>query len=336
MELIEQADLRALNTLSLPSIANLLVNIFSVDELVAICKKKSLQNEDFLILGGGSNLILPGLLNRVVYRYLGSSIQYQETGSGDVLVQVGAGVIWDNLVSELVNQNLHGIENLSLIPGTVGAAPVQNIGAYGVELADVLESVEVLNLQTLTLEVLSKDDCKFAYRDSLFKQNPGCYFITSVCLKLSQTPKFTLNYGDLKSLNEKEGLVVKEVRAKVIELRSAKLPDPKKLPNAGSFFKNPIVSSEKAQQLKSEFPQIVAYPQDDGQIKLAAGWLIEQANWKGKRVGNVGMHAQQALVLVNYENASHSEVLGLAAQVQASVLNKFDVSLEIEPVVINT
>jgi len=334
MEIIEQADLSALNTLSLPSIANLLVNIYSVDELVGVCKKNSFKNENFLILGGGSNLILPARINRHVYRYLGASIQYQKIGSGDVLVTAGAGVIWDDLVSDLVSQNLHGIENLSLIPGTVGAAPVQNIGAYGVELADVLDSVEVLNLQTLTLEVLSKDECRFAYRDSLFKQNPGCYFITNVRLKLSQKPKFTLNYGDLKTLNEKEFLVVKEVRAKVIALRSEKLPDPKVLPNAGSFFKNPLLSAGKAQKLKLKYPNVVAYPQNDGQVKLAAGWLIEQANWKGKRVGDVGMHAQQALVLVNYKNASQSEVLALAAQVQASVLAKFEVQLEIEPVTI--
>jgi len=334
MDLIEQADLSALNTLALPSIANLLVNIYSVDELVAVCKKNALKNQDFLILGGGSNLILPAQINRVVYRYLGASIQYQEVGSGDVLVKAGAGVVWDVLVNDLVSQRLHGIENLSLIPGTVGAAPVQNIGAYGVELANVLDSVEVLNLQTLAIEVLSKDECRFAYRDSLFKQNPGCYFIINVRLRLSQTPKFILNYGDLKALNKKKNLVVKEVRDKVIALRSEKLPDPKVLPNAGSFFKNPLVSASKAQQLNSKYPKIVAYPQNDGQFKLAAGWLIEQADWKGKRIGDVGMHAQQALVLVNYKNASQAEVLALAAQVQASVLDKFDVSLEIEPVVI--
>jgi len=336
MDLIEQADLRTLNTLSLPSTANLLVNIYSVDELLEVCKKNTLQHKDFLILGGGSNLILPTHINRHVYRYLGAAIEYQELSSDDVLIKVDAGVVWDDLVSELVNQNLHGIENLSLIPGTVGAAPVQNIGAYGVELADVLDSVEILNRKTLSLEVLSKDECKFAYRDSLFKQNPGCFFITNVRLKVSKTRNFVLNYGDLQSLNKKADITVKEVRDKVIALRSAKLPDPKVLPNAGSFFKNPVVSANKAQQLKTNFPKIVAYPQKDGKVKLAAGWLIEQTNWKGRRVGNVGMHAQQALVLVNYKNASQSEVLALAAQVQTSVLDKFDVSLEIEPVAIKS
>jgi len=334
MELIEQADLRELNTLSLPSTADLLVNIYSVDELMAACKRSSGQIEDFLILGGGSNLILPAVLNRVVYRYLGASIQYQELSSSELLVKVDAGVKWDDLVCDLVDKELHGIENLSLIPGTVGAAPVQNIGAYGVELADVLDSVEVLNLKSLKLEVLSKDECEFAYRDSLFKQNPGRFFIINVRLKVSKTRNFILNYGELQSLSEKEGLAVKEVRNKVIALRSAKLPDPMALPNAGSFFKNPVISANEAQQLKLKYPQVVAYPQKDGQVKLAAGWLIEQTNWKGKRLGSVGMHAQQALVLVNYENASQAEVLALAAQVQESVLDKFAVSLEIEPVVI--
>jgi UDP-N-acetylmuramate dehydrogenase len=217
----------------------------------------------------------------------------------------------------------------------VGASPVQNIGAYGVELADILDSVEVLNLKTLTVEVFTKDECKFAYRDSVFKRNPGCYFITNVRLKLSCTSKFTLNYGDLKTLSQKEDLVVKDVREKVIALRSAKLPDPKVLPNAGSFFKNPVVTADQAKILKLKFPNIVAYSQSNGQVKLAAGWLIEQANWKGKRVGDVGMHAQQALVLVNYKHARQTEVLALAAKVQASVQAMFNVSLEIEPVAID-
>jgi UDP-N-acetylmuramate dehydrogenase len=336
MDVIDQADLSALNTLALPSVANVLVNLYSVDELVAVCQKNTLKHKDYLILGGGSNLILPPLINRTVYRYLGASTQHEESVSGDVLVKVDAGVIWDDLVSSLVKQNLHGIENLSLIPGTVGAAPVQNIGAYGVELADVLDSVEVFNFKTLMLEVLSKEDCHFAYRDSVFKQNPSSYFITNVRLNLSRTPKFTLNYGDLKTLNTKDDLDVQEVRDKVIALRSEKLPDPKILPNAGSFFKNPLVSSEKALQLKSKYPKLVAYLQNDGQFKLAGGWLIEQTGWKGKRVGGVGMHAQQALVLVNYENSSQSEVLSLATQVKNSVLEKFDVLLEIEPVTIES
>ena len=334
MEVIEQADLSALNTLSLPSRAKILVNINTVDELLAACQKSEWQAQNFLILGGGSNLILPSLINRVVFRYLESSIHYQAMDKDTVLVKVGAGVIWDDLVSILVTKGLHGVENLSLIPGTVGAAPVQNIGAYGVELAEVLESVEVLNLETLTVEVLSNSSCEFAYRDSLFKQHPGRYFITSVSLKLSKKPCFTLDYGDLKALSLKEKLDLQGVRDRVIALRTAKLPDPKVLPNAGSFFKNPIVSSDVAETLKLKYPNLVAYPQEDGSMKLAAGWLIEQANWKGKKVGNVGMHAQQALVLVNYGRANQSEVLALADQVQASVLVKFGVSLEIEPVTI--
>lgn len=334
MDLIEKADLSALNTLALPSIANLLVNLYTVDELVEACKKYSHCHDDFLILGGGSNLILPALVNKVVYRYLGASIQYQAIGSEDVLVTAEAGVIWDDLVAELVGQNLHGLENLSLIPGSVGAAPVQNIGAYGVDLANVFESAQVLNLKTLTLETLSKEECRFAYRDSLFKQNPGSYFIISVSLRLSKVPNFTLNYGDLKALSGKQGLTAADVRRTVIALRKEKLPDPNVLPNAGSFFKNPVVTSEKAEQLKCKYPALVAYPQGAGKVKLAAGWLIEQNNWKGKCIGSVGMHAQQALVLVNYKNASQLEVLSVAEQVKTSVLAQFGVSLEIEPIVI--
>ena len=335
MDVIEQAELTKLNTLSLSSIANLLVNIYSIEALITACKKAAQNNDTFLILGGGSNLILPSFIERPVYRFLGTKIKYQNLNPNDVLVTVEAGVLWDDLVRMLVSQGLHGIENLSLIPGTVGAAPVQNIGAYGVELANVLESVEVLNLQTLELETMSKDECQFAYRDSWFKQHPNDYFIVKVSLKVSKKPEFTLNYGGLKALNTVEDLNVEKVRDKVIALRSAKLPDPRLLPNAGSFFKNPVVTVNKAHQLKSDYPQLVSYPQKNGQEKLAAGWLIEQAGWKGKRIGDVGMHVQQALVLVNYKHADQQEVLDFAAQVQTSVLKKFDVSLEIEPVTIH-
>lgn len=336
MELLEQADISMINTLALPSKARLLIDTYTVEELTEVSKKYSLLAEDILILGGGSNLVLPAFLDRIVIRYLGQSIRYQETDTGEVLVSVDAGVVWDELVNKLVNKGLRGIENLSLIPGTVGAAPVQNIGAYGVELADVLESVEVFNIEKQITEILSKKQCEFSYRDSLFKQNPNKYFILNVCLKVSAKRDFSLSYGELQSLNRNSDLSVHQVREKVISLRQAKLPDPKKLPNTGSFFKNPVVTAEQAIKLKAKFPEIVAYPQAGGRVKLAAGWMIDQSGWKGVRSGNVGMHSKQALVLVNYAHATQIEVLSFAAKIQSSILEKFNVVLEIEPVVIKT
>lgn len=332
MEVLQQADISHLNSLALPCKARVLINLSSTEDLVEACGLYDFQVEDILILGGGSNLILPVYLDKTVLRFLGHAIDYQTTNSGDVLVKVGAGVIWDDLVNELADKGLRGLENLSLIPGTVGAAPVQNIGAYGVELADVLDSVEVFNVEQRRLEVLTKDQCQFAYRDSLFKQNPGKYFILNVRLIVSTEKDFTLGYGELQFLKNQQNLDVKEIREKVIVLRQTKLPDPKYLPNVGSFFKNPIVRSEQAEKLKKQFPEIVAYPQTNAQVKLAAGWLIDQAGWKGKRIGSVGMHAQQALVLVNYADATEKEVLSFAAKVQDSILKKFQVLLEIEPV----
>ena len=332
MEVLQQADISDLNSLALPCKARVLINLTSTEDLVEACRLYDFQAEDILILGGGSNLILPTYLDKTVLRFLGHSIDYQATNSGDVLVKVGAGVVWDDLVNELTDKGLRGIENLSLIPGTVGAAPVQNIGAYGVELADVIDSVEVFNVEQRRLEVLTKDQCQFNYRDSLFKENPSKYFILNVRLRVSTEKDFSLGYGELQSLKKQQNLDVKEIREKIIVLRQAKLPDPKYLPNAGSFFKNPIVSAEQAERLKKQFPEIVAYPQASAQVKLAAGWLIDQAGWKGKRMENVGMHVQQALVLVNYADATEEEVLKFAAKVQDSILKKFQVKLEIEPV----
>lgn len=334
MEQCEQTDLTRLNSLALASKARVLVNLESAEELAVLSQKVRFDAEDILILGGGSNLVLPPFLDRLVLRFLGKSIVYDETSPGEFLVKVDAGMGWDDLVSELVGRGLCGVENLSLIPGSVGAAPVQNIGAYGVELADVLDSVEVFNLMTGHLEVLSNADCCFAYRDSVFKQNPGRYFIVNVRLKVSATRNFTLDYGELEALKLSSSNRVQDVRNKVIEVRQAKLPDPKELPNAGSFFKNPVVTAEHANLLRTKFPKLVSYPQADGRVKLAAGWLLENAGWKGYRDNGAGMHHQQALVLVNYAQATQADVLALADKIKQSIQEKFQVQLEIEPVVL--
>ena len=288
--------------------------------------------EQLLVLGGGSNVLLPESLDKVVLRFEFEEIKYQPLASGDVLVKVDAGRNWDELVADTVSKGLRGLENLSYIPGSVGAAPVQNIGAYGVELSDVLESVRVYDTVEGTIRDLDNKQCQFAYRDSIFKRNSGRYCILELTLRLSSTADFCLEYGELQALRKTQAyLDVAKVREAVIGIRKAKLPEPEDLPNAGSFFKNPVVSREALKDLKAHFPDMVSYGLGDGRAKLAAAWLIDQAGWKGKCFEHVGVHSKQALVLVNLGGATQSKVLALAKKIQDSVYSIFKVRLEIEP-----
>lgn len=331
----ELVDLGGKNTLSLPCIARELVSVHSLESLQKACLEHDLNATEKLIMGGGSNLLLPPELNRVVLQYLGSSCRYTRASTDDILLEAEAGMMWDALVAESVSRGLYGIENLSLIPGTVGAAPVQNIGAYGVELSSLLEWVDAFNFETGAIERFDARQCQFGYRDSWFKQHPGKRLILKVCLRLSERKHFTLNYGELRQFERDSTLTLKVLRARIISLRCKKLPDPAELANAGSFFKNPVISKQLAEQLKAEYASIVMYPLVNGQYKLAAGWLIDQVGWKGVRRGPVGVHERQALVLVNYGGASRASLLELAADIQSSILEKFGVVLEIEPVIID-
>jgi len=333
-EVVEHADLSHFNTLALPCVAKRLVYVESLDDLQKAYAHFDLTPNNSLIMGGGSNLVLPDYLDLSVIHLKNNGIHFESRPSGDVFVDVDAGVVWDELVSETVKNGLHGLENLSLIPGSVGAAPVQNIGAYGVELADVLESVTVFNSHLMKLETLLNKDCQFAYRDSIFKRNPGKFCILNIRLHLARTKPFSLNYGELKSLVGQTDLNVADVREKVISVRSAKLPSPKVLPNAGSFFKNPIVTFAVATNLKSKFPGLVSYPVGQNEMKLAAGWLIDQAGWKGYRDAAVGVHSNQALVLINHNKATQNELLCLAQKIQNSIRDMFGVSLDVEPIVV--
>lgn len=335
-------DLSSRNTLNLPCMATHFLELESAEDVADAFLRFPDMREDFLILGEGSNVILPAVLDRFVLHF-----NYQPPGTMRVLpapqmegpsnhdesvwVEVDAGVIWDEFVAFCVARGWHGLENLSLIPGTVGAAPIQNIGAYGAEVADTLREVQVFDVIEQQLKVLSPAQCGFAYRDSLFKQQPGRYIILSLQFCLSTIPSFKLEYGELAALKEKENLSLLDVRHAVVSARQAKLPDPKILPNAGSFFKNPIVSAEHAQSLKKSFPDLIVYPQASGEVKLAAGWLIERAGWKGFRNATVGVHDRQALVLVNHHQGGQSELLSLAKEITRSVAQLFSVELEIEP-----
>ncbi len=288
-----------------------------------------------MFLGGGSNVLLcndyPGLLIRNAIK----GLQIVHEDDDHVLLRVYSGESWHETVMYCVERNWGGIENLSLIPGTVGAAPMQNIGAYGVELEQVFDQLEALNLNTLELETFNKTQCAFGYRESVFKrQLKGQYFIYSVTFKLSKKPIIHADYGDIQAILNEKGLSaetagIKDVSDAVIHIRQSKLPDPKVLGNSGSFFKNPQITKEHFEALKLQFPDIKGYPQNDG-IKVPAGWLIEQCGWKGKRVGNTGSHAKQALVLVNYGGATGTEIYQLAQDIIKSVSDKFSIHLEPE------
>ena len=288
-----------------------------------------------MFLGGGSNVLLcndyAGLVIRNAIR--GKQIVHED--DDHVLLKVYSGESWHETVMYCVERNWGGIENLSLIPGTVGAAPMQNIGAYGVELEQVFDHLEAFNLHTFELEIFNKSQCAFGYRESVFKrQLKGQYFIYSVTFKLNKKPSIHADYGDIQAILNEKGLSaetagIKDVSDAVIHIRQSKLPDPKVLGNSGSFFKNPQITIEHFEALKLQFPDIKGYPQNDG-MKVPAGWLIEQCEWKGKRVGNTGSHAKQALVLVNYGGATGSEIFQLAQDIIQSVADKFSIHLEPE------
>lgn len=291
------------------------------------------------MLGAGSNVVLPAALKKPVLIVAMKGISLLQDNADAWVVDAAAGESWHEFVQYCVDQEWNGLENLALIPGTVGAAPVQNIGAYGVEIASRIESVTAWHVKESRSVTLTAEQCQFAYRDSLFKRAaPGTWIITSVRFRLPKPWLPVTDYPDLSghsilTSTERGSLTSRNIFDVVCDVRRSKLPDPKVLGNAGSFFKNPIVSAEYHQQLVERFPKIVSYPQSDGRFKLAAGWLIDQAGWKGVRRAAVGVHDRQALVLVNYGGASSGQVLELADDISASVASIYGVRLEIEPVV---
>jgi len=286
-----------------------------------------------LILGGGSNLLFTNDFEGLVVHNKIRGIELVEEADKTVLIRVGGGEIWHLLVTWCIEQGYAGLENLSLIPGSVGAAPIQNIGAYGVELKDVFERLEAINLSTGKVEILDFDDCAFGYRDSIFKRKAkGKYFITRVFLRLSKEATFNVSYGAIQQVLEQSQtpLSIRSISNAVIQIRTEKLPDPKKIGNSGSFFKNPVVENSKVRLLQKKYPSMPVYPVDDHRSKLAAGWLIDQLGWKGYRKGDAGVHPQQALVLVNYGKAKGSEIWKLAQEIQISVQEEFGILLEPE------
>ncbi|MDX1297671.1 MAG: UDP-N-acetylmuramate dehydrogenase [Pseudomonas sp.] len=292
------------------------------------------QQLPLLLLGGGSNLLLTADVEALVLRMASRGIRVLEDDGEHVLIEAEAGEPWHPFVQWTLTQGFAGLENLSLIPGTVGAAPVQNIGAYGVELKDLFVGLTALDRYSGELREFSLQACGFAYRDSLFKRESGRWVILRVRFALSRSAALHLGYGPVSQRLVDQGVAApnaQDVSRAICAIRSEKLPDPAELGNAGSFFKNPLVSAELAQRLRAEHADLVAYPQADGQVKLAAGWLIERAGWKGFREGDAGVHRLQALVLVNYGAATGTQLLNLAQRIQADIAQRFAVELEIEP-----
>ncbi len=320
------------NTFGLAARAAHFTEVFSVREL-----QLALQSgiEPVMILGGGSNMLLtqdvPGL---VIKNAIGGMELVRTTGN-TVFIKVGGGVVWHDFVCWAVEKGYGGIENLSLIPGTVGAAPVQNIGAYGVELKDVFVELEAVELASGRQKVFNHADCRFGYRDSIFKhENKGKFCITTVTFALTQQAhQLDLSYGDIQKMLEVDGVThptIGDVSRAVIQIRSSKLPDPAVIGNCGSFFKNPETDRAVLEKIRLSHPQVVSYNLPDGRVKIPAGWLIEQCGWKGKRVGNTGCYEKQALVLVNYGGATGTEVKNLAYAIIDSVEKTFGIRLEPE------
>ena len=287
-----------------------------------------------LVVGGGSNLLLTADIDALVLRMATRGIRQLSDDGQHVVIEAEAGETWHPFVQWTLAQGLSGLENLSLIPGTVGAAPMQNIGAYGVEIKDVFAGLTALDRQTGELRDFSLQDCNFAYRDSLFKQQAGRWVILRVRFVLDRVARLHLDYGPVRQRLTEQGIdqpTASDVSQAICSIRSEKLPDPAVLGNAGSFFKNPLVSAALAAQIRLTHPGLIGYPQADGQVKLAAGWLIEQAGWKGFREGDAGVHRLQSLVLVNYGKASGLELLSLAQRIQKDIAERYNVELEMEP-----
>lgn len=332
---LQDVSLKPYNSLGVEARARQFVEVRGDDELREALRLADASRLPLLLIGGGSNLLLSGDVEALVVRMASRGRRIiADDADGQVVVEAEAGEPWHPFVLWTLTQGLGGLENLSLIPGTVGAAPVQNIGAYGVELKDRFVSLSALDRETGEVREFDREQCQFAYRESLFKRSGGRWLILRVRFALSRAARVHLEYGPVRQRLADEGIAEPspmDVSRVICAIRSEKLPDPAQLGNAGSFFKNPLVDAAHAERLAAEHPGLVAYPQGDGKVKLAAGWLIEQAGWKGYRQGDAGVHRLQALVLVNHGNASGAEVLALARRIQADIAERFGVELEMEP-----
>ncbi len=334
----EAVVLTSMNTLRLAAKARFFAEVTQEQALVTALDWADGKGLETLILGCGSNIVLAGDFDGLVVRLAIPGRLWEDVSEESATLVLGAGEHWHDVVLYAATSGYRGIENLALIPGTCGAAPVQNIGAYGVELKDTLVSVKAWDCEHRKMVTLDNVACQFAYRHSVFKRQPQRYVIVQIKLRLSRTLPLSLGYGDLEhyfsNVRDKAAMTALDVAEGVMAVRRRKLPDPEQIPNAGSFFKNPMVSLAAWEQLKAEFPDIASYP-GEGTVKLAAGWLIDQCGWKGYRNDKVGVHNHQALVLINHSNGTGKDILALAERIRADVADVYGVELDIEPGIVS-
>jgi UDP-N-acetylmuramate dehydrogenase len=331
-KLIPNLGLKERNTFGLDAVAEFAYDISSAEQIPAVMSDIAKQKLSWRILGGGSNVILPSTLAgaTLLMNILGQEIIKADDEA--IYLSVGGGVIWHDLVSWTLENDLPGFENLALIPGTVGAAPIQNIGAYGVEIGEYIDHIEAFDVKDQAFVTLQQDACRFAYRDSYFKQHAGRFIVTKVVFKMPKSWQARIHYADLaKQFPDNANPSPEEIFLAVCKIRTHKLPDPKVIGNAGSFFQNPIIPNEQYETLLRTYSDLVSYPDTPGKRKLAAGWLIDQCGFKGQRMGAVGVYENQALVLVNHGGGTAQDILGLAKCIRDKVHDKFGVTLQIEP-----
>jgi UDP-N-acetylmuramate dehydrogenase len=328
----ENISLKPYNTLGIEARSRYFASFSHVDELKALLEDKAYSEMPGLYLGGGSNILFTDDFDGLVLQNNIKGLEILEDSDKSVVIRVGAGENWDDLVKYTVDQGWGGLENLSYIPGNVGASPIQNIGAYGTEVKETIHLVEALNPDTLIPVSYTKSDCLFGYRDSIFKkQLKNRRIITHVVFNLSRKPSFNLDYGILNETVRQKGPVnLKTIRQSVIEIRKSKLPEPEEVGNAGSFFKNPIVDNKHYKKLKSAHPDIPSYSLSQKRHKIPAGWMIDKLGWKGYREGDAGVHSKQALVLVNHGNATGRQIYELSQKIRESVKSGFGIELEYE------
>lgn len=333
MQILKEVSLKSYNTFGIDAKASHFISINSITDLKAVLKLKEYPIK--FILGGGSNMLLTKDMEALVIHINLKGIEIIKENAQQVYVKSNAGENWHDLVIWCLDHDFGGLENLSLIPGNVGSAPIQNIGAYGIELKDVFESCEAIDIESMEMRTFTFEECKFGYRESIFKQEvKGRYIITSVTFKLTQNSHVLhTKYGAIDSELREQHITtptIQDVSKAVIAIRKSKLPDPKEIGNSGSFFKNPIISTKKLEILKLNFPEIPSYIISDTEVKIPAGWLIEKAGFKGKTLGAYGVHKNQALVLVNYGNAKGRDIYNLALIIQNTIFRIFKIHIETE------
>ena len=334
MNIIENYPLLKLNTFGIDVKAKYFTSINTINELIEVTKTNVFKDLELLILGGGSNILLTKDFDGLVILNNIKGKEIIDQNQQSIFLKIGAGENWHELVMYCVDNGWGGIENLSLIPGNTGTAPMQNIGAYGVEIKETFLELEALEISSGKIVKFNNSDCEFGYRESVFKNKmKNQYIILNITLELKKNPVLNINYGDVKAILESQNIKnpgIKEVSNAIIRIRQSKLPDPKKIGNSGSFFKNPLVSLNQLELIKKKYPNVVNYEINENEFKIAAGWLIERAGWKGKKFNNYGVHEKQALVLVNYGLANGMEIFELSEKIILDIKDKFGITRERE------